>query len=106
TSVKIEDLAAGDTVQATCSGCRTFKAGKTRAFKAYKTTARKSGDLVIAQLKHTLVPKGKALVVVITRGGQIGRRYEIRMGKKKRSKGAGCLALGSTTSRVKCPVDS
>ena len=41
--VRIKHLAAGSSVKATCRGCKAFRGGKARAFKAYSTTARKSG---------------------------------------------------------------
>ena len=106
TSVRIKNLPAGSLVQATCRGCRAFHSGKTRPFKAYKSTAKKSGDLKIAQLTNTLVPIGKRLVVVITRPGRIGIRTQIVMGRKRPKQFDGCLAAGSTKTSVACPVES
>ena len=40
---------------------------------------------------------------MITRSGQLGRRTEIHMGKRKPAERDRCLAAGSKTRQVACP---
>lgn len=101
----------GATVRVSCARCQKADArGRTRRFRAYTVTAKRTGELVMHGLRRVLIPRNAALKIVVTAPGRLGLRVLLKSVQRGRTtdvrESESCLAVGSRVKRVPCSTGS
>lgn len=105
--VQLTRVPRSATVRVSCARCLKADArGRTRRFRAYAFTAKRSGVQAMGRLNRVLIPRGATLKVVVTSAERLGRRITVRAGRLEPIETPSCLATGSAVARIPCSAGS